>query len=112
MHLPPTSGIAHVNLMHDVQPAQTALQTKHRELEEVQERHTTKEQRIGDLQHQLEGESRALAAARNDLHTASAAWWSLPRTCKLTTALDTLMSAHEELSVEHPSLSEAGRLGP
>jgi predicted nucleic acid-binding Zn-ribbon protein len=55
---------------------QTALQTKHRELEEVQERHTTKEQRIGDLQHQLEGESRALAAARNDLHTASGAHWT------------------------------------
>ena len=62
-------GSPHVNLTCAVSWAQTALQTKHRELEEVQERHTTKEQRIGDLQHQLEGESRALAAARNDLHT-------------------------------------------
>lgn len=71
-----TTERAQVKLNRGVPCAQTALQTKHRELEEVQERHTTKEQRIGDLQHQLEGESRALAAARNDLHTASAAYWT------------------------------------
>lgn len=48
---------------------QTALQTKQRGIEELQQQHMTKEQRIGDLEHKLEGEARALAAARNDLHS-------------------------------------------